>query len=88
MKWTNKQFKDAAIIIIKWKAKLALLDKTWKDHKGIRATFTERLQFKKIRKPIEEKIDQMENDFLLSIAHYGIEEDDNDAEPPDQNKKE
>ena len=86
MKWTNKQFRDAATTIVKWKSRLAMLDKKWKD-KGIRATFSETLQFNKVRKPIKEKIDQMENEFLLSIAHYGIEEDDN-AEPPDQNKKE
>jgi len=85
MKWTNEQFIEGSISLVRMKSQLAVIEKKFKD-KGIRMTFHERMDFKKIYSPIRKKIDEMEREFLLNIAGNGIEEDDN-AEPPPENKE-
>ena len=85
MKWTKEQLTEASLILVKWKSKLAMIEKKVKD-KGIRMTFGDRLKFNRIYHPLKKKIDDMDNEFLLNVAGNGIEGEDN-AEPPPTNQK-
>jgi hypothetical protein len=80
IKWTKEQLTEASLILVKWKSKLAMIEKKVKD-KGIRMPFSDRLKFNKIYHPLKKKIDDMDNEFLLNVAGNGIEGEEN-AEPP------
>ena len=85
MKWTKEQLIEASLSVVKQKSQLAMIEKKVKD-KGIRMTFSERMDFKKKYLPLKKKITDMENEFLLNVAGNGIEGEDN-AEPPLTNKE-
>jgi hypothetical protein len=85
MKWTKEQLTEASLILVKWKSKLAMIEKKVKD-KGIRMSFGERMDFRRKYSPLKKKIDDMDNEFLLNVAGNGIEGEDN-AEPPPANQK-
>ena len=85
MKWTKEQLTEASLILVKWKSKLAMIEKKVKD-KGIRMTFSDRLKFDRIYHPLKKKITDMDNEFLLNVAGNGVEGEDN-AEPPPTNKE-
>jgi hypothetical protein len=85
MKWTKEQLTEASLILVKWKSKLAMIEKKVKD-KGIRMSFGERMDFRRKYSPLKKKIDDMDNEFLLNVAGNGIEGEDN-AEPPPTNQK-
>ena len=86
MKWTKEQLTEASLILVKWKSQLAMIEKKVKD-KGIRMTFSDRLKFNKVYHPIKKKIDDMDNEFLLNVAHNGVEGEEHDSEPPPANKE-
>ena len=85
MKWTKEQLIEGSLSLVKWKSKLAMIEKKVKD-KGIRMTFSDRLKFDRIYHPLKKKITDMDNEFLLNVAGNGIEGEDN-AEPPPTNKE-
>ena len=86
MKWTKEQLTEASLILVKWKSQLARIEKKVKD-KGIRMTFSERMDFKKNYSPLKKKIDDMDNEFLLNVAGNGVEGECDDSEPPPSNKE-
>ena len=86
MKWTKEQLTEASLILVKWKSQLARIEKKVKD-KGIRMTFSERMDFKKKYSPLKKKIDDMDNEFLLNVAGNGVEGECDDSEPPPSNKE-
>ena len=83
--WTKEQLIEGSLSLVKWKSKLAMIEKKVKD-KGIRITFGERLKFDRLYHPLKKKITDMDNEFLLNVAGNGIEGEDN-AEPPPTNKE-
>jgi len=85
MKWTKEQLTEASLILVKWKTKLAMIEKKVKD-KGIRIAFGDRLKFNRIYHPLKKKIDDMDREFLLNVAQYGVEGECDDSEPPPSNK--
>ena len=86
MKWTKEQLTEASLILVKWKSKLAMIEKKVKD-KGIRMPFGDRLKFNRIYHPLKKKIDDMDREFLLNVAHNGVEGERDDSEPPPSNKE-
>jgi len=86
MKWTKEQLIEASLSVVKQKSQLAMIEKKVKD-KGIRMTFSERMDFKKKYLPLKKKITDMENEFLLNVAGNGIEGEEDNAEPPLTNKE-
>ena len=86
MKWTKEQLIEASLILVKWKSQLAKIEKKVKD-KGIRMTYSERMDFRKKYSPLKKKIDDMDNEFLLNVAGNGVEGEPDDSEPPSQNKE-
>jgi hypothetical protein len=85
MKWTKEQLIEASLSLVRQKSRLVMIEKKIKD-KGIRITFSERMDFKKKYLPLKKKITDMENEFLLNVAGNGIEGEEN-AEPPLTNKE-
>jgi len=86
MKWTKEQLIEASLSLVRMKSRLAMIEKKVKD-KGIRMTFSERMDFKKKYLPLKKKITDMENEFLLNVAGNGIEGEEDNAEPPLTNKE-
>ena len=86
MKWTKEQLIEGSLSLVKWKSKLAMIEKKVKD-KGIRMTFSDRLKFDRIYHPLKKKITDMDNEFLLNVAGNGVEGEPDDSEPPSQNKE-
>jgi len=86
MKWTKEQLIEASLSVVKQKSQLAMIEKKVKD-KGVRMTFSERMDFKKKYLPLKKKITDMENEFLLNVAGNGIEGEEDNAEPPLTNKE-
>ena len=86
MKWTKEQLIEASLSVVKQKSQLAMIEKKVKD-KGVRMTFSERMDFKKKYLPLKKKIIDMENEFLLNVAGNGIEGEEDNAEPPPTNKE-
>jgi len=86
MKWTKEQLIEASLSVVRMKSRLAMIEKKVKD-KGIRMTFSERMDFKKKYLPLKKKITDMENEFLLNVAGNGIEGEEDNAEPPLTNKE-
>jgi hypothetical protein len=85
MKWTKEQLIEASLSLVRQKSRLVMIEKKIKD-KGIRITFSERLEINKKYLPLKKKIIDMENEFLLNVAGNGIEGEEN-AEPPLTNKE-
>ena len=85
-KWTKEQLIEGSLSLVKWKSKLAMIEKKVKD-KGIRMTFSDRLKFNKVYHPIKKKITDMDNEFLLNVAGNGVEGECDDSEPPPSNKE-
>jgi len=79
-KWTKEQLIEGSVSLVRMKSRLAMIEKKVKD-KGIRMTFSDRMDFNRIYHPLKKKITDMDNEFLLNVAGNGIEEDAN-AEPP------
>ena len=86
MKWTKEQLIEGSLSSVRMRSKLAKIEKKVKD-KGIRMTFSERLDFKRIYLPLKKKIDDMENEFLLNVAYNGVEGELDDSEPPPTHKE-
>ena len=86
MKWTKEQLIEASLSVVKQKSRLAMIEKKVKD-KGIRMTYSERMDFRKKYSPLKKKIDDMDNEFLLNVAGNGVEGEPDDSEPPPQNKE-
>ena len=84
--WTKEQLIEGSLSLVRQKSQLAMIEKKVKD-KGIRMTFSERLDFKRIYSPLKKKIDDMENEFLLNVAGNGVEGEEYDSEPPPANKE-
>ena len=85
MKWTKEQLTEASLSSVRMRSKLAMIERKVKD-KGIRMTFSDRMDFNRIYHPLKKKITDMDNEFLLNVAGNGIEGEDN-AEPPPTNKE-
>jgi hypothetical protein len=85
MKWTKEQLIEGSLSLVRMKSRLAMIEKKVKD-KGIRMTFSDRMDFNRIYHPLKKKITDMDNEFLLNVAGNGIEEDAN-AEPPPAHKE-
>ena len=85
MKWTKEQLTEASLSSVRMRSKLAMIEKKVKD-KGIRMTFSDRMNFDRIYHPLKKKITDMDNEFLLNVAGNGIEGEDN-AEPPPAHKE-
>ena len=79
-KWTKEQLIEGSVSLVRMKSRLAMIEKKVKD-KGIRMTFSDRMDFNRIYHPLKKKITDMDNEFLLNVAGNGIEGEDN-AEPP------
>ena len=86
MKWTKEQLTEASLILVKWKSQLVRIEKKVKD-KGIRMSFGERMDFRRKYSPLKKKIDDMDREFLLNVAHNGVEGECDDSEPPPSNKE-
>jgi len=86
MKWTKEQLIEASVSLVKMRSRLAMIEKKVKD-KGIRMTYSERMDFRKKYSPLKKKIDDMDNEFLLNVAGNGVEGEPDDSEPPPQNKE-
>ena len=86
MKWTKEQLIEASLSLVRMKSRLAMIEKKVKD-KGIRMTYSERMDFRKKYSPLKKKIDDMDNEFLLNVAGNGVEGEPDDSEPPPQNKE-
>ena len=80
MKWTKEQLIEGSLSLVRQKSQLVMIEKKVKD-KGMRMTFSDRLEFNRIYHPLKKKITDMENEFLLNVAGNGVEGEDN-AEPP------
>ena len=85
MKWTKEQLIEGSLSLVRMKSRLAMIEKKVKD-KGIRMTFSDRMDFDRIYHPLKKKITDMDNEFLLNVAGNGIEGEDN-AEPPPAHKE-
>ena len=86
MKWTKEQLIEASLSLVRQKSRLVMIEKKIKD-KGIRITFSERLEINKKYLPLKKKIIDMENEFLLNVAGNGVEGEEYDSEPPPANKE-
>ena len=86
MKWTREQLIEGSLSLVRMRSRLALIEKKVKD-KGIRMTYSERMDFRKKYSPLKKKIDDMDNEFLLNVAGNGVEGEPDDSEPPPQNKE-
>ena len=86
MKWTKEQLIEGSLSLVRMRSRLALIEKKVKD-KGIRMTYSERMDFRKKYSPLKKKIDDMDNEFLLNVAGNGVEGEPDDSEPPPQNKE-
>ena len=86
MKWTKEQLIEGSLSLVRMKSQLAMIEKKVKD-KGIRMTFSDRLKFNHIYHPLKKKIDDMDREFLLNVAHNGVEGECDDSEPPPSNKE-
>ena len=86
MKWTKEQLIEGSLSLVRQKSQLVMIEKKVKD-KGIRMSFGERLDFKRIYLPLKKKIDDMDNEFLLNVAGNGVEGEPDDSEPSPQNKE-
>ena len=86
MKWTKEQLIEGSLSLVRMRSRLAMIEKKVKD-KGIRMTYSERMDFRKKYSPLKKKIDDMDNEFLLNVAGNGVEGEPDDSEPPSQNKE-
>ena len=86
MKWTKEQLIEGSVSLVKMRSRLAMIEKKVKD-KGIRMTYSERMDFRRKYSPLKKKIDDMDNEFLLNVAYNGVEGEPDDSEPPPQNKE-
>ena len=88
MKWTREQLIEGSLSLVRMKSKLAMIDhKFEKERMELRMTFSERLDFNRKYSPLKKKILEMENEFLLNVAGNGVEGEQDDTEPPPQNKE-
>ena len=88
MKWTKEQLIEGSLSLVRMKSKLAMIDhKFEKKRMELRMTFSERLDFNRKYSPLKKKIDDMDNEFLLNVAHNGVEGERDDSEPPPSNKE-
>ena len=85
MKWTKEQLIEGSLSLVRMRSRLAMIEKKVKD-KGIRMTYSERMDFRKKYSPLKKKIDDMDREFLLNVAGNGVEGEEN-AEPPSTNKE-
>ena len=86
MKWTKEQLIEGSLSLVRMKSRLAMIEKKVKD-KGIRMTFSDRMDFNRIYHPLKKKITDMDNEFLLNVAYNGVEGELDDSEPPPTNKE-
>ena len=86
MKWTKEQLIEGSLSLVRMRSRLAMIEKKVKD-KGIRMTYSERMDFRKKYSPLKKKRDDMDNEFLLNVAGKGVEGEPDDSEPPPQNKE-
>ena len=86
MKWTKEQLIEGSVSLVKMRSRLAMIEKKVKD-KGIRMTYSERMDFRRKYSPLKKKIDDMDNEFLLNVAGNGVEGECDDSEPPPSNKE-
>ena len=86
MKWTKEQLIEGSLSLVRMRSRLAMIEKKVKD-KGIRMTYSERMDFRKKYSPLKKKIDDMDNEFLLNVAGNGVEGEPDDTEPPPANKE-
>ena len=86
MKWTKEQLIEGSVSLVKMRSRLAMIEKKVKD-KGIRMTYSERMDFRRKYSPLKKKIDDMDNEFLLNVAGNGVEEEPDDTEPPPTHKE-
>tara|TARA_B110001454_G_scaffold139782_1_gene129825 strand:+ start:461 stop:721 length:261 start_codon:yes stop_codon:yes gene_type:complete len=86
MKWTKEQLIDISLLLVKIKSKIADIDNKY-FNKFERMTFGERMDYKKIYRPLRKKIDEMEKEILLNVAGNGVEGEPDDSEPPPKNKE-
>ena len=88
MKWTKEQLIEASLSLVKWKSQLAKNDhKFEKNRMELRMPFSKRLEFNSKHSKLKKKIDDMDNEFLLNVAHNGVEGEEHDSEPPPANKE-
>ena len=86
MKWTKEQLIEGSVSLVKMRSRLAMIEKKVKD-KGIRMTYSERMDFRRKYSPLKKKIDDMDNEFLLNVAGNGVEGEPDDTEPPPTHKE-
>ena len=86
MKWTKEQLIEGSLSLVRMRSRLAMIEKKVKD-KGIRMTYSERMDFRKKYSPLKKKIDDMDNEFLLNVAGNGVEGEEDDSEPSTSNKE-
>ena len=86
MKWTKEQLIEGSLSLVRMRSRLAMIEKKVKD-KGIRMTYSERMDFRKKYSPLKKKIDDMDNEFLLNVAGNGVEGEQDDSEPSTSNKE-
>jgi len=86
MKWTKEQLIEGSLSLVRMRSRLAMIEKKVKD-KGIRMTYSERMDFRKKYSPLKKKIDDMDNEFLLNVAYNGVEGELDDSEPPPPDKE-
>ena len=88
MKWTKEQLIEGSLSLVRMKSKLAMIDhKFEKERMELRMTFSERLDFNRKYSPLKKKIEDMDKEFLLNVAHNGVEGERDDSEPPPSNKE-
>ena len=88
MKWTKEQLTEASLMLVKWKSQLAKIDhKFEKERMELRMPFSKRLEFNRKYSLLKKKILEMEKEFLLNVAHNGVEGECDDSEPPPSNKE-
>ena len=87
-KWTKEQLIEASLSLVRQKSLLAKIDhKFEKNRMELRMTFGERLDFNRKYSPLKKKIEDMDKEFLLNVAHNGVEGERDDSEPPPSNKE-
>ena len=87
-KWTKEQLIEGSLSLVRMKSKLAMIDhKFEKERMELRMTFSERLDFNRKYSPLKKKIEDMDKEFLLNVAHNGVEGEEHDSEPPPANKE-
>ena len=87
MKWTKEQLTEASLILVKWKSQLAKIEHRYeKNQMALRMPYGKRWEFQRKHSKLKKKIEDMDKEFLLNVAHNGVEGEEN-AEPPPANKE-